>query len=98
MPAPWSTSPRSGRPRPNRSGRRAGLVRPDPRTRADWRARPLWDIIGRLGLQVGLVRWPVTFPAQPVRGVLVTDRFHTVADSPIPSELEEGVYPPHFVP
>lgn len=75
-----------------------GLVRADTRTSADWRARPLWDIIGRLGLQVGVVRWPVTFPAQPVRGVLVTDRFHAVADSPIPSELEEAVYPPDFVP
>lgn len=75
-----------------------GLVRADVRTSADWRARPLWDIIGRLGLPVGVVRWPLTFPAQPVRGVLVTDRFHTVADSPIPAELEEAIYPPDFVP
>jgi hypothetical protein len=75
-----------------------GFVRAESHTSADWRARPLWDIIGGYGLSVGIVRWPVTYPAQPVRGFLVTDRFHAVADSPIPSDLEQAAYPTDLLP
>ncbi len=75
-----------------------GLVQSKVRTSADWRARPLWDIIGGYGLPVGVVRWPVTYPAQPVRGFLVTDRFHMVADSPFPADVGLALYPPDILP
>lgn len=78
-----------------------GLVQSVAQTSAEWRARPLWDILGNYGLRAGVVRWPVTFPVQParpVRGFLVTDRFHTVADSPIPSEVDQAITPPDIVP
>jgi hypothetical protein len=78
-----------------------GLVQSVAQTSAAWRARPLWDILGRYGMGTGVVRWPVTFPVQPgrpVRGFIVTDRFHTVADSPIPSEVDQAIAPPDIVP
>ena len=78
-----------------------GLVQSVAQTSAEWRARPLWDILGNYGLRSGVVRWPVTFPVQPARpvqGFLVTDRFHTVADSPIPSEVDQAIAPPDIVP
>jgi len=76
-----------------------GFVQSESHTSADWRSRPVWDIIGGYGLRVGVVRWPVTYPAtQPVRGFLVTDRFHLVADSPIPPYAEQATYPPELLP
>jgi len=43
---------------------------------ADYRtARTLWDIVGERGWSVGVVGWLVTWPAEPVNGYLVTDRF-----------------------
>ena len=42
-------------------------------TSTQWRARPVWDILGSLGKKVGVVGWWTTWPAQPVNGFLVTD-------------------------
>jgi hypothetical protein len=39
------------------------------------RARPLWAILSSQQLPVGVVGWPVTVPASPLRGFLITDRF-----------------------
>jgi len=38
-------------------------------------ARTLWDILGERGFRVGVIGWLVTWPAEPVNGYLVTDRF-----------------------
>ncbi len=75
-----------------------GFVEAESHTSADWRARPLWGIVGDYGLSVGIVRWPVTYPAPAVRGFLVTDRFHLVGDSPIPPDVEQAVYPTDLLP
>ncbi len=77
---------------------RLGLVQREPHGPAAWRARPMWHVLGDAGLASGIVRWPVTSPATPVVGFLVTDRFHLVVDSPIPGETESTVYPPDLVP
>jgi predicted AlkP superfamily phosphohydrolase/phosphomutase len=43
---------------------------------ADFRtARTVWDILGERDFRVGVVGWLVTWPAEPVNGYLVTDRF-----------------------
>ncbi|MBI2027577.1 MAG: alkaline phosphatase family protein [Deltaproteobacteria bacterium] len=36
--------------------------------------RTLWDILGDEGFSVGVFNWLVSWPAQPVNGVLVSDR------------------------
>jgi predicted AlkP superfamily phosphohydrolase/phosphomutase len=60
---------------------RLGVVRDQPNTSAAWRARPLWTILGDYGISAGIVRWPLTYPAQPISGFMVTDRFHRLIGS-----------------
>lgn len=71
---------------------RLGVVRDRPNSSAAWRARPLWTILGDYGLSSGIVRWPLTYPAQPIAGFLVTDRFHQLIGSMIEPD-ERSVYP-----
>jgi Type I phosphodiesterase / nucleotide pyrophosphatase len=71
---------------------RLGIVRDQPNSSAAWRARPLWRILSDYGLSAGIVRWPLTYPAQPLTGFLVTDRFHQLVGSMIEND-ERSVYP-----
>jgi predicted AlkP superfamily phosphohydrolase/phosphomutase len=71
---------------------RLGVVRDRPNSSAAWRARPLWTILGDYGLSAGIVRWPLTYPAQPITGFLVTDRFHQLVGSMIEAD-DRAVYP-----
>jgi predicted AlkP superfamily phosphohydrolase/phosphomutase len=57
---------------------RFGLVRNEPKSSRAWQAPPIWSILDDYGITSGIVRWPLTYPAQATRGFLVTDRFHTV--------------------
>jgi hypothetical protein len=54
---------------------RLGIVTNEPTTSAALRARPLWTILDDYGISSGIVRWPLTYPAEHVSGFLVTDRF-----------------------
>jgi predicted AlkP superfamily phosphohydrolase/phosphomutase len=74
---------------------RTGLVRDEPRTSDQWLARPLWSVLSDAGLSTGIVRWPLTHPAQPSLGFIVSDRFHQAAHAGTP--LERTVYPPEIV-
>jgi predicted AlkP superfamily phosphohydrolase/phosphomutase len=76
---------------------RLGVVRDQPNTSAGWRARPLWSILGDYGLSAGIVRWPLTYPARPITGFLVTDRFHQLIGSTIEGD-ERAAYPPDILP
>jgi len=60
---------------------RLGLVRREDYTSSDLRVRPLWGILGDAGTTVGIVRWPLTYPAQPVNGFVLSDRFHELIGS-----------------
>ena len=74
-----------------------GFVRDVPNSSDAWRARPLWSILSAAGVSVGIVRWPLTYPAQPVEGFLLSDRFHEVLGSM--SELGDGAaFPAEIVP
>lgn len=53
-----------------------GFISAIPHTSASVRARPIWSILGSAGLTSGVVNWPLTYPAQPVRGYLVSDQFY----------------------
>jgi hypothetical protein len=76
---------------------RLGVVRDRPSSAAAWRARPLWTILGDYGLSAGIVRWPLTYPAQPMTGFLVTDRFHQLIGSMIEFD-PRSIYPPEILP
>ncbi|CAN5398221.1 hypothetical protein BH23ACI1_BH23ACI1_05670 [soil metagenome] len=71
---------------------RLGFVRTVPSTSATWRSRPLWSVLARAGMTVGLVRWPLTHPASEVPGYVVSDRYHQLGDSI--TEITRAVYPP----
>ena len=73
-----------------------GIVRDVPHSSAAWRARPLWSVLANGGISVGIVRWPLTYPAQPVLGFLVGDRFHDLLGSMFEFD-ERAAYPPEVV-
>ena len=54
------------------------------------RARPFWDILESYEYAAGIVRWPLTTPARPVRGFLVSDQFEDASRSPL--RLDDLVY------
>jgi hypothetical protein len=48
---------------------------PLPVTSAHWEAPALWHVLGAAGVKSAIVNWFGTWPAEPVNGFLVTDRF-----------------------
>jgi predicted AlkP superfamily pyrophosphatase or phosphodiesterase len=58
-----------------------GFIRDQLNAATTWRARPLWSIASRSGVRVGVVRWPLTYPAEEVDGFIVSDRFHQLVGS-----------------
>lgn len=74
-----------------------GIVRDEPLSSAAWKARPIWAVLGDYGISTGVVRWPLTYPAEPVPGFLVSDRFHTLFGSM--REIDgRATYPPDLQP
>ncbi len=68
-----------------------GFVRDAPRVSAEWEARPIWGVLSDAGLSAGVVRWPLTHPAQPSRGFIVSDRLHQFVGSI--TEFDRSGYP-----
>jgi predicted AlkP superfamily phosphohydrolase/phosphomutase len=68
-----------------------GFVRNAPLTSGAWGARPLWGILSDQGMPSGIVRWPLTHPAQPSAGFMVSDRLHEVTGSI--AEYDRAAYP-----
>jgi hypothetical protein len=52
-----------------------GLLRTAAYQSSAVRARPLWAILSSQGVSAGVVGWPVSAPAVPLRGFLITDEF-----------------------
>ena len=52
-----------------------GLLRAAAYHSSAVRARPLWTILSSQRVSAGVVGWPVTAPAAPMRGFLITDEF-----------------------
>ena len=74
-----------------------GAVRQVARSSDVWRARPIWTILSDAGIPAGIVRWPLTYPAQPVDGFVVSDRYHELLGSVM--ELDgAGAYPSEILP
>ena len=68
-----------------------GFVRDQPLTSEEWGARPVWGILSDEGLTSGIVRWPLTHPAVPAAGFVVSDRLH-LATATI-GEFDRAGYP-----
>ena len=72
-----------------------GVVHQESSTSADLRVKPIWRILSDAGISVGVVRWPLTYPATGVNGFLVSDRFHELLGSIL--ELDERAAFPEAV-
>jgi len=76
---------------------RLGIVRDEAFSSAALRVRPLWSILGDYGIRSGVVRWPLTYPAEPIDGFLITDRFHQMVGSMFEFD-GRAAYPADVVP
>src|ERR671936_830676 len=54
---------------------RFGFLIEQPHTSTTFRGRTLWSILSAAGIHVGVVAWPLTQPAPPVRGFVVSDTY-----------------------
>jgi len=66
-----------------RGGRRR---RPHTASLLDVHAPTIWELLGNAGRRVGVMNVPITFPAQPVNGFMVSG-------FPAPDGLPEAVWP-----
>lgn len=73
-----------------------GIVRGEAGTSAAWQARPLWSILSKAGVPAGIVRWPLTYPVQPIRGFVIADRFHDHSRA-LSRFDERAAYPPEVL-
>ena len=70
-----------------------GLLTESLQTSAALRAQPVWTILGRAGLQSTIVRWPLTWPAQPLQGALISDEFHRASEIALALDEPGLTYP-----
>jgi len=72
---------------------RFGFIVEQPHSSATFRTRTLWSIVSTNGYSVGVVGWPLTTPAPPVRGYLVSDTYHRVALTTYGLDEPPAIYP-----
>ena len=72
---------------------RFGFLVEEPHTSASLRATPLWRILSGRGVTTGVIGLPLTHPVEPVRGFMVSDRFHRRLDPAFALDTRPGVYP-----
>jgi predicted AlkP superfamily phosphohydrolase/phosphomutase len=77
---------------------RFGLLTEQAHSSATVRTRTLWGILSGSGITSGVVNWPLTYPASPVRGYLVSDRYAQLALTLAGLEDEQLTYPPDLEP
>ncbi len=70
-----------------------GLLTETLQTSAALRAQPVWTILGRAGLSSTIVRWPLTWPAQPLLGTLISDEFHRASEIALALDEPGLTYP-----
>jgi predicted AlkP superfamily phosphohydrolase/phosphomutase len=73
---------------------RFGILSGEPRTSASLRTRPVWTILSAAGIDVGVVNWPVTYPAPAVRGFVISDQYARLAETPSGLDDANTLYPP----
>lgn len=77
---------------------RLGFVAEEPLTSTATRTRTLWSILSTQGVSVGIVNWPLTYPAPVVRGYVVSDAYSRLALTSAGIDDAELVYPPDLRP
>jgi predicted AlkP superfamily phosphohydrolase/phosphomutase len=70
-----------------------GVLEEIPHSSLSVRVRTLWSVLGASGITSVVVRWPLTYPAQPTRGFIVSDRLHRPPDASLGLEDPAATYP-----
>lgn len=70
-----------------------GILREVELHSSSLRAKPMWTILSSQRVPAGIVGWPLTAPADPLRGFLISDRFHLSATKPLEFTDEDLGYP-----
>jgi hypothetical protein len=70
-----------------------GFLAEAPQTSASLRARTVWSVLGGSGIGSAVVRWPLSYPAQPMQGVIVSDRLHLPAAAGLDPDEPPATYP-----
>ncbi len=71
----------------------AGLLVEVTQTSAALKAQPIWSILGRGGVSSTIVRWPLTYPAQPLLGTMITDQYHRASEMALALDEPGLTYP-----
>ena len=76
---------------------RFGFLWEEPHTAEDLTARPLWSVLSDQGVSVGVIGWPLTQPAAPVHGYLVSDALHRMTAAELDIDGPSAVWPPSML-
>ena len=76
---------------------RFGFLWEEPHTADDLTARPLWNVLSDQGVSVGVIGWPLTQPAAPVHGYLVSDALHRMTAAELDIDGPSAVWPPSML-
>lgn len=73
-----------------------GLVTREGHTAEAMRASPLWQLLDGFGMTSGLIGWPLTYPASPIQGYIVSDEFLQHGETSLLTASDEDplVFPP----
>jgi hypothetical protein len=74
-----------------------GFFTEEAQTAGQLLARPIWSILSDRGAAVGLIGWPLTQPAPPVNGFVVSDAFHRLSEPELNLDATPAVWPPEFL-
>jgi len=72
---------------------RFGVLKEEPHNASALRARPLWTILSAAGVSTGVVNFPLTYPAPPISGFVVSDAYLRSGDAPN-HRLDPGMLSP----
>jgi hypothetical protein len=73
---------------------RFGFLRQRLHGSQDLAAAPVWRVLGRQGIAVGIVNWPLTYPALDVPGYLVSEQFEPSLQSSPELAAADIMWPP----
>jgi hypothetical protein len=74
-----------------------GFLSEQQQTATDMLARPIWNILSDRGASVGVIGWPLTQPAPPVNGFVVSDSFHRFSDAELSLGATPAFWPPDLM-
>lgn len=75
-----------------------GFLIEEPQTATDLLARPIWNILSDRGVSVGVIGWPLTYPAPVVDGFAVSDAFHRLPETELTQDVTPALWPSGLLP